>query len=98
LSTHGHAGIGELLSEGIRQGPRHIRCEIHLVQHVAIALEEPDGVAGQSEHLIAIGGLQNPPERLAVKAVGNHRELGDGALHSEYAEQPVCREHGQAVE
>ncbi len=65
---------------------RHAGGEVVIVEHVAVAIEEPDGIAAQGEHLVAVGALQEPPERLGVKAFRHHRQFGERPLRSENLE------------
>jgi len=76
---------------------RHAGGEVVIVEHVAVAIEEPDGIAAQGDHLVAVGALPEPPERLGVKAFRHHRQLGGRPLRSENLEDSRCGEDRESV-
>src|SRR5690606_33248455 len=74
-----------------------LRNQLHLIENVAVALEEPDALPGESEDVVAIGRLNHPHERLDVEALGYHRQLGNGPLERIHTKHAGSAQHGETI-
>jgi hypothetical protein len=76
---------------------RKPRRQLDLVEGVTIALEKDRLLSIETEHMIAIGRLQNAHERLRMEAVGNNRQLAHRPLKAVNLEEVSVREDRDAI-
>lgn len=77
---------------------RDFRCQVDLVEVIAIAFEQAGGMAAQSQHLETVGRLHDAHQWLGVEAVGDDRQLGHWTLQLVGPKESRCNQHGQAIE
>ena len=65
--------FGGLGLEGVGDRLRNRLRRMDFIEHVAIAFEQPKGLAGERKHLVAVGGLHYPYQRLGMKGIGDDR-------------------------
>ena len=90
--------IEAILAECIDDGARHRVVEFDLIEHIAIALEHLERVPAQTKNLVAIGRLQEAPQRLGVKGVRSDDQLGHGLGDPDGVKHIQSAKHGQTIE
>src|SRR5690606_14107719 len=72
--------------------------QFDLVECVAVAFEQDRLFAGEAEHVVTVGGLQDAHQRFGMKAVGGNRKLRNRSLQAVDPEHARFRERRDSVE
>ena len=90
--------LGELAAQRLGDRARNARRQIDFEQSAPVALEQPDRLEVEAQHLVAVERLQEPPQRLGMEAVGDDGQLGDRLREAVGVKDAGAAQHGQPVE
>ena len=89
--------ISVLLAQPLVGGLRHIADRRQLMQRIAVALKHFEGMAAQTQDLVAVGRLNDTHQGLGVKAVGNDGQLSHWSRQAINPKEIACAKNGQAI-